>query len=239
VPLAPQQAFVVAGAEAARPSGRSGAAATADAVAERTRLGLPDRYLVYFGRFDARHDVGALLRALAALGGSLRPRGLPAGSRWPPTILIAGASPEDRASLARAAVRLHAGDSLVFAPPVPPGRLAALVRDARAVVMPALTDAAGLAALDAVAAGVPVVATAVGALPEAVGKAGILVEPRDPARLAEALRTMWADDRVRDRLVHAAMERSGAAARTWAAVAAETRRVYADVGVRARDGSPR
>jgi glycosyltransferase involved in cell wall biosynthesis len=226
VPLAAHPAFVTAGAAAqdGPPDG--------DATAERTRLGLPDRYLVYYGRFDARHDVGGLLQALAALAVRPRPRGLRAGAAWPPTVLIAGASPEDRASLARAAGRLHAGNALVFAPALAPERLAGVVRDARAVVMPALTDAAGLPALDAIAAGVPVVATAVGALPEAVGQAGILVEPRDPARLAEALRTMWADDRVRDRLVLAARERGGAGVRTWADVALETRRVYADVGIR-------
>lgn len=119
----------------------------------------------------------------------------------------------------------------MFAPALAPDRLAGLVHGARAVVMPALRDGAALAALDAIAAGVPVIATAVGALSEAVGQAGILVEPRDPARLAEALGTMWADDRVRDPLAAAARERSGAAARTWAEVALETRAVYADVGV--------
>ena len=42
----------------------------------------------------------------------------------------------------------------------------------------------------------------------------------------------WADDRVRDRLVTAALDRTATAPRTWADVALETRRVYADVGVR-------
>jgi glycosyltransferase involved in cell wall biosynthesis len=233
VPLAPQPAFVAAGDPASTGPWTAGHVA-AEAADERTRLGLPDRYVVYFGRFDARHDVGGLLRALAALGERPRPRGLPTGASWPPSVLIVGASPDDRASLARAAGRQGAGDTLVYAPALPPERLAGLVRDARAVVMPAVTDAAALPALDAIAAGVPVVATGVGALPEAVGRAGILVEPGDPARLAEALHTMWADDRVRDRLVAGARERGGANARTWADVALETRRVYADVGVRDR-----
>src|SRR6185312_12957899 len=118
-----------------------------------------------------------------------------------------GASPHDRAALARAAGRLGGGDALVYAPAMAPERLAGLVRESRAVVMPANSDGAGLAALDAIAAGVPVVATAVGALPEVIGRAGILVEPRDPARLGEALRTAWADDRVRGRLVDAARAR--------------------------------
>ena len=101
-------------------------------------------------------------------------------------------------------------------------------------MLPALSDASGLPALDSIAAGTPVVATAVGALPEVVGAAGILVEPRDPARLAEALRTAWADERVHGGLVAAARERASSDQRSWADVATETRRVYADVGVRRR-----
>jgi glycosyltransferase involved in cell wall biosynthesis len=228
IALAPHPAF--SGPEPGE-AGTAGPRKGRAPVPERERLGLPERYLVYFGRFDARHDVGTFLRALAVLGGRPRPRGLPPAASWPPRVLIVGASPADRASLARAAGRLGAGDALVYAPDMAPERLAALVREARAVVMPALTDASGLPALDAVAAGVPVVATGVGALPEAVGQAGILVEPRDPERLAEALRTAWADDRVRDRLVAATAERRSASPRTWADVALETRRVYADVGV--------
>ena len=224
VPLAPQAAFAAAGAAGSVPT----EAALAD---ERERLGLPERYLVYNGRFDARHDVGTLLRAVAALGGRPRPRGLPPGTPWPPRVLIVGASPDDRASLARAAGRLGAGDALVYAPAMPPARLASLVRGARAVVLPAVSDAAGLAAIDAIAAGVPVVATSVGALPEVIGGAGILVEARDPGRLSEALRTAWADDRVRDRLVVLALER-GRALPSWGDVAAETRRVYLAVGTR-------
>ncbi|HUQ42951.1 MAG TPA: glycosyltransferase [Candidatus Limnocylindria bacterium] len=242
VPLAPRPAFATAptnavgGASASVDGAPAGAATASDARGDRGRLGLPDRYLVYFGRFDARHDVATLLRALAALGGRPRPRGLPPGTPWPPRLLIVGASPDDRASLARAAGRLGAGDALVYAPAMPVGRLAGLVRGARAVVLPALSDAAGLAAIDAIAAGVPVVATSVGALPEVVGGAGILVEPRDPGRLAEALRTAWADDRVRDRLVNQAEER-GRALPSWADVAMATRRVYAEVGVRASAAS--
>ena len=226
VPLAAHPAFAAASAPALTP----GVAAAADE--ERVRLGLPDRFLVYFGRFDARHDVATFLRALSLLADRPRPRGLPAGTGWPPQVLIVGASPADRGALARAAARLGVGDSLVYAPALPPERLAGLVRASRAVLLPALSDASGLPAIDSIAAGTPVVATAVGALPEVVGPAGILVEPRDPARLAEALRTAWADDRVHGRLMTEARERATSQQRAWADVATETRGVYADVGVR-------
>ena len=227
VPLAAHPAFALG------PGSNVGAGAAAQLEEDRHRLGLGARFLVYFGRFDARHDVATLLRALGLLAARARPRGLRAAVPWPPRVLILGASPHDRAAIARVAGQLGA-DALVYAPALAPERLAPLVRESRAVVMPALSDAAGLPALDAIAAGVPVVATAVGALPEVVGGAGILVEPRDPARLAEALRTAWADERVHGRLVEAARERTMSAPRSWSDVASETRWVYASVGVRTR-----
>ena len=220
VPLAPDPAF----AETASGEALAG---------ERARLGLPERYLVHVGRFDARHDPTTLLRALATLAGRPRPSGLPGDAPWPPPLLVAGASPDDRAALARAAARLGAGEALVYAPAMPVGRLATLVAGARAAVQPAVSDAAGLPVIDALAAGVPIVASAVGALPELVGRAGILVEPRHPDRLAEALTTVMLDDRLHRTLRAAADEGRRARPRTWADVALETRQAYADAGARA------
>ncbi|MEZ0240897.1 MAG: glycosyltransferase [Chloroflexota bacterium] len=208
-----------------------------DSDAERERLGLTGRYLVYSGRFDARQDLVTLLRAIGLLAAKPRPRGLPEDAPWPPRILLVGASPADRAALARASLRAGVSESLAYAPALAPARLAALVRGARAAILPALSDAAGLSGIDAIAAGVPVVASAVGALPEIVGRAGILVEPRDPARLAEALRTIWADDPMQRGLLEAAVDRA-ADRRTWADVALETRRIYVEVGVAASPPEP-
>jgi glycosyltransferase involved in cell wall biosynthesis len=201
-------------------------------AAERERLGLPERYLIYPGRYDARQDLSTLLRALADLVGTDRPASLSDDVVWPPRILLIGASPDDRASLARAAARQGVGDALAYAPRLDAGRLAALVAGARAVIFPAVSESAGLPATEAIAAGTPVVASAVGALPEIVGSAGILVEPRDPRRLAAALATAWADDLVYDRLAEEARERAANDERSWRDVARETRAVYAAVGSR-------
>jgi glycosyltransferase involved in cell wall biosynthesis len=214
IPFAPRDAFT--------PDGPDGAE-------ERARLGLPERYLVYAGRYDARQDLATLLRALAGLASDGRPGALPGDVPWPPRILLVGASPDDRAALARAAAREGVGDALAYAPRLPDARLAALVRGARAAILPVLSEAAGFAAIDAIAAGTPVVASAVGALPELVGAAGILVPPREPERLATALHTAWADDRVHAQIAGEARSRA-AGRRTWAELADATRRVYAEVG---------
>jgi glycosyltransferase involved in cell wall biosynthesis len=209
--------------------------AAAGAAAEAALLGIPGRYLVYPGRYDARQDLGTLLHALATLAagtdGTRERAGSSegAGDSWPPRLVLVGASPADRAALARAAAREGVGELLAYAPYASDERLAALVAGARAVVLPTLSDAAGLAAIEATAAGVPVVASAVGALPEIAAGVGILVEPRDPGRLAAALATAWSDDAVHDRLATAARARSIMAPRTWRDVARETRAVYASV----------
>jgi glycosyltransferase involved in cell wall biosynthesis len=225
VPLAPRPAYAVG------PTVLAARAAEARAIVER--LGLGDRYLVYPGRHDIRQDAATMLGALASLGRRRRPDDLPDGVPWPPRALVLDTTPDDRAALARIAARQGAGDTLVYAPAMPPEDAAAVVAASRGVVLPMISEASGLAALDALAAGVPIVASAVGALPEIVGTAGILVEPRDPDRLATALAAVWADGPVRAKLEEAALERAagnGSSPRTWADVADDVRVIYAAVG---------
>ncbi|MGZ8437398.1 MAG: glycosyltransferase [Candidatus Limnocylindrales bacterium] len=223
VPLAPRAAFAgTIGQRRTRP----------ETIELRERLGLAERYLVFSGRFDARQDLGTLFKALAALAAAGRPAELDPAVPWPPRVLLVGASPDDRASLARAASREEIGESIAYAPALAPDALAGLVRAARAVILPVLSEAAGLPVIEAIACGTPVVASAVGPLPELVGPAGLLVEPGEPERLAVALATIWANDGVHQRIAAAARARAKAGKRSWADVARETRFVYADVGIR-------
>jgi glycosyltransferase involved in cell wall biosynthesis len=228
VPLAPRPAFALDPETVVPPGSAPGRVSRT----ERERLGLPERYLVYHGRFDVRHDPGTLLSALGELARSGRPDGLSEDVTWPPRLLIVGATPEDRASLARIASRADAADLLAYAPRLEASRVATLVRGARAAVLPAVSEAAGLAAIEALACGTPIIASAVGALPEIVGPAGILVEPRDPGRLAAALAAACADEAVHERLVVEARLRAWRERRTWADVARRTREIYAEVGGR-------
>jgi glycosyltransferase involved in cell wall biosynthesis len=194
---------------------------------ERSLLGLPERYLVFLGRYDARTDLPTLLDALAALKAGPRPKGLPGGAAWPPALLLAGAGPDDRIALMRAASSRGLDEHLFYAPRLSEDRLATLVAGARAAIRPSISDAAGSLVIDAIACGTPVVASAFGALPEAVGSAGVLVEARDPKRMARAIEAVGADDGFCRGLRKAAAE-SAAAAPTWSEVARLTRAVYAD-----------
>jgi len=191
---------------------------------ERARLGLADAYVVVATRFDARHDTATLLDALAQLDVAPDARA---------AACVIGATPEDRAAIARLASAAAVSHAVAYAPALPPERLASLVRGARATVVPALADAAGLAAIDSLALGVPVVASAVGALPELVGPAGILVPPGNAPRLATALATVLGGNSALTPLAIAARER-GRALPSWSAVAGQTRAVWSDVARRPR-----
>jgi glycosyltransferase involved in cell wall biosynthesis len=222
VPLAPRAAYAVGPTVLA--ARRSAARAVAD------RLGLGERFLVYPGRYDVRQDAATMLSALSALARAGRPADLAGDAPWPPRVLVLDSTPDDRAVLARVAARHEAGDHLVYAPALPAEDAAAIVAASRGVVLPMVTESSGLAALDALAAGVPVIASAVGALPDIVGTAGILVEPRDHDRLAAALTAAWGDEPVRAGIVEAARERAVTATRSWSDVAGDVRAIYAEVG---------
>ena len=217
--------------------GEDARALAADVKAERELLGLPERYLAFVGRYDARTDLPTLLDALAILETKPRPGSLAADVPWPPALLMAGAGPDDQAALARAAARRGLGERLFYAPRLSEGRLATLVAGARAAIRPSISDAVGLPALEAIACGTPVVASAVGALPEVVGAAGVLVEARDPARMARAIEAIWIDDalhrRCRDAAASLARQRP-----TWAEIARLTRGVYAAAAIGAPDRAP-
>lgn len=197
---------------------------------EVQRLDLPDRYFVTLGRYDARADIPTLLDALALLSRQKRPASLPAECLWPPAVALAGASVEDRAALARAAARRGLEGRLSYLPPLPQDRLATVIAGSRGALRPSVSDAAGWSALEAIACGTPVIASAVGALPEIVGAAGVLIEPRDPAHLARALEALWCDDAF-DAQLRAAAVAAQARRPTWLEVARQTRAVYAEASL--------
>lgn len=228
VALAPRPAFGLNPGGQARRRGRT-PPRVEDPRADRERLGLPERYVIYSGRYDARQDLTTLLKALAALGAEGRPVGLPEDVPWPPRVLFAGASPDDRAALARAAAREGVGETIAYSPSLDDERLAGLVRGARVAILPVVSDSTGLPAIEAIASGVPVIASAVGSLPEIVGGAGIIVEPRDANRLSSAIATAFVDDRVHAGFAAVARERAESEQRSWLDVARETRAIYAEV----------
>ena len=102
-----------------------------------------------------------------------------------------------------------------------PDELVALYRRASALVFPSLYEGFGLPPVEAMACGCPVATSNAGSLPEVVGDAAVLFDPRDPAAIAAGITE--ALDRT-DELTRLGLAR--AAAFTWEATARAHDRVY-------------
>ena len=107
--------------------------------------------------------------------------------------------------------------------------LARLYAGAAVVACPSRREGFGMACLEAMAYGKPVVASAVGGLLDLVvdGETGLLVPPRDPQALRAALERLLADAELRHRLGAAARERA-AAEFSWDSAIKRLRLAYAD-----------
>lgn len=106
-------------------------------------------------------------------------------------------------------------------------KLVGLYNIADLLVLPSLYEGFGLPALEAMACGTPVVASNVASLPEVVGDAGLLVDPRDPQAIADAIACVLSDPALAEELRQRGLER--ARMFTWEKTARETAAVYRQV----------
>jgi glycosyltransferase involved in cell wall biosynthesis len=82
--------------------------------------------------------------------------------------------------------------------------------EAEIAVVPSLYEGFGFPAAEAMACGLPTIATTAGALPEIIGengRTGLLIPPRDPYAIANAIKRLLADPDLRKRMGRAARER--------------------------------
>jgi D-inositol-3-phosphate glycosyltransferase len=174
-------------------------------------------------RLVERKGVEDLIRALAAV---------PAAE-----LVVVGGPPADRLGddpyarrLLRLAEQCRVADRVRLAGAVPAAEMPRWYRSADVVAATPWYEPFGMTALEAMACGVPVVASAVGGLADTVvaGITGDLVPARDPGVLARTLRRLLADDMRRAAYAAAAVDRA-VHSYAWPRVAARLAAVYADV----------
>jgi glycosyltransferase involved in cell wall biosynthesis len=138
--------------------------------------------------------------------------------------LVVVGKPRDGSSIPATIDRLGLDGHVRFVSGVDPERMVELYAEAEVAVVPSLYEGFSLPAIEAMAAGVPLVATTGGALPEVVGDDGrnaLLVPPGDPGALAVAIGRVLDEPDLRERL--SAAGRAHVLDRyTWAATARGT-----------------
>ena len=188
--------------------------------AAAARYGLPPRYVLAVGTLEPRKNLTTLLRAFARL------RDTAAGNP-PPGLVLAGARGWLDSPIYKT-VRSLGLEEVVRVPGfIDDDDLPAVYRGAEMLVFPSLYEGFGLPVLEAMACGVPVVASNSSALPEVAGGAALLVDPHDVDALAVAIGRVLRDDALRERLRLAGIARAGQF--SWEAAARRTLDAYASL----------
>jgi len=177
--------------------------------------GWPPDYILYVGQIAPRKNLASLLEAYAAA----RARGVAEV-----LMLVGGGTSAYIAALRAKAVSLNIIGDVLFAGYLPEDALPAAYANARAFVYLSLYEGFGLPVAEAMACGLPVVASSASCFPEIVGDAGILVDPGDVPAQARALVEVLTDDARRQELSAKARER--ARLFSWEQTARRTLEVY-------------
>ena len=125
-------------------------------------------------------------------------------------------------------VRRRAPDRVRFTGPRTGAELDRAYADADLLVLPSRAETYGMVVTEALARGVPVIATDIGGVSEALGHGGLLVPSEAPAALGGALRRWLCEPELREGLRRAAQERR-ASLRGWEETTADVARVLHDV----------
>lgn len=202
------------------PGDRAGARRAVDLAADSPLL-------LFVGRIQPLKGPDVAIRALWRLH--------ELGRRDARLLIVGGASGTDGdAETERAhalADELGLPDAVDFIPPQPHHILSSYYRAADVVVVPSRSESFGLVALEAMACGIPVVASAVGGLQSLVDDrvTGRLIPRRDPLDYAMAIDEILGDDALAASMSRAAAAKAGDY--TWAAAAERLEKLYADLVV--------
>jgi glycosyltransferase involved in cell wall biosynthesis len=171
-------------------------------------------YVLALGTVEPRKDLPTLVRAFDLMAGDVP------GLR----LVVAGPEGWGEEAFSQAVQRAAHRDRVVRLGWVGGEERAALLRHAAVYVYPSLYEGFGFPPLEAMVAGVPVVTTTAGALPEVVGDGAEMVEPGDAEALAGAVGLLVTDAAARDKAV--ARGRAHAAGFGWDRTAAGLSDLY-------------
>ena len=164
------------------------------------RLGLPDRYVLYVGSNRAYKNVQGLIRGYAALPQALRSD-------------VALVFSHGAGELKPLAESLGVGDRVRFLGGIEEKDKPSVYRLASVFGFLSYFEGFGMPALEAMAAGVPVLASNRASVPEVVGAAGLVVDPDDLSAVAQGLERILSDRPLRVRMAEEGQRR--AALFTW------------------------
>lgn len=182
------------------------------------KLRLLDKpYILYVGSERPRKNLRSLFEAFAVLK-----------KEFPDLKLLkvgpAGRYDEYRRNSEKQLSRLGIKNDVAFIDYVSEYDLVSYYCSAELLAYPSFYEGFGLPPLEAMSCGCPVVASNASSIPEVVGDAGLLVSPHDIEGLAQAMRRVLADNKLRGDMVKKGLEQSKRF--SWEKTAKQTQEVY-------------
>jgi glycosyltransferase involved in cell wall biosynthesis len=163
----------------------------------RNRLNLTGYVILYVGNLKPHKNLGTLLRALARL---------PAKHEY--MLVVIGERLDSYPEQMEIVKKLNLEKMVRNRGRISEDDLICYYQSADVLVMPSLYEGFGAPAVEAMASGVPVIGSNVSSIPEVLGDAGLLFDPRDDEQLARLIESVCHDDELRRGLVTKGLERS-------------------------------
>ncbi len=182
----------------------------------RRRHELDQPYILFVGKLFPQKNASTLFRAFARIRDRIPHR----------VVLVGGVRWKYERDLELIS-ELGIADRVTLIDHTQPDDLAMFYNLADCFVYPSLYETFGLAQIEAMGCGCPVVASTAGSIPEVAGDAAILVPPRDDAALADAIYRVVTDRALRQGLVRRGFTR--AAQFSWDRTAMETLQVMREL----------
>jgi glycosyltransferase involved in cell wall biosynthesis len=161
----------------------------------RNRLGIPQNrpIVLYVGGHDERKNIPMVIEIVHESIEQSAARGMPK-----PVLVLAGkiGSEREQGVLDAALRDLSMAADTVNCGFVPDDDLRALYAEAAVFLFPSLYEGFGLPVLEAMAAGLPVVSSDRGALPEVIGREGLVIDPEDPIAGCKAVLRILGDSEL-------------------------------------------
>ena len=174
-------------------------------------------YIIYVGSERPRKNLGRLFEAFAVLKKDFPDLKLVKAGTY-------GRSEEYRKQSMQQLKNLDITRDAIFLDYIPDIELARYYSSAILLAYPSLYEGFGLPPAEAMACGCPVVTSNISSLPEVVGDAGLLVDPYSTQSLAQAMRRVLTEDKLRDEMIVKGLEQ--AKKFSWEKTIEQTLEVY-------------
>lgn len=174
-----------------------------DIESTKQKYSIDRDYFLYLGTLEPRKNIAGLVKAY----GKMKKEFLKTASAYP-KLVLAGKKGWLYKEIYELVDELQLKEDIVFTGYVTKEESALLMNGAVAFVFPSFYEGFGLPPLEAMACGTPIISSNTASIPEVVGDAGLLVNPKSESELCDAMLTLLQDRELAEGLGKKGIQRA-------------------------------